>query len=101
MTDLTDSLKRLINPRRGRGLLAPAASRDAIAVSRSIAYNSEPESGSGVTSPLVEQAYTGSTFYSLTSSDGFFVFEFGDETTYIDNDGTGAEIVIKNLDPDA
>jgi len=100
---LREDLKRFINTSRGRGRLDPAPERDAIgiAVSEGLPTANEPASGGGVDSPLVEQAYTGSTWYSLTSSDGFFVFEFGDQTEYTDNDGAGSTIVVKHIDPDA
>lgn len=55
--------------------------------------------GGGIESPIVEQPYTGETFYYLTSSDGLFTWEFGAETTTIDADGAGVTHVWKHLDP--
>ena len=97
---IQEQLKRLIDTSRGKGRLGTAAERDAIGESRSEAVNSGSEPGAGgITSPLVEQEYTGSTFYSWTSSDGLFVLEFGDTSTWIDDDGAGATYVFKNDDP--
>lgn len=98
---LADAIERLTKKKRGRGRLDPAASRDAIGVSVAEAVPTATEPGSGVVSPLVEQAYAGATFYSFTSSDGLFVFEFGDQTDYIDDDGNGDTITVKHLDPSA
>ena len=70
-------------------------------MSEAVPAGAEPGSGGGVTSPLIEQAYAGSTYYSLVSSDGLFVFEFPDQTEYIDDDGAGDSIVFEHLDPSA
>jgi len=105
---MTDNLVKLINsltnPKRGKGRLGPAPSRKALGQSRSevLPSGEAPDDGSsGIISPLAEQDYTGSTFYSLTSSDGLFIFEFGDQTEYIDDDGAGSSIVVKHIDPEA
>lgn len=97
-------LRRLIPLKRGQGRLQEAPTRAGIAVARSEASPSAPSgvsSSGGITSPLVEQTYAGSTYYTLTSSDGLFVIEFADETTYIDDDGAGDSYVVKHIDPDA
>lgn len=92
-------LARLRPPERGNGGLAPAAERAAIpeAVSQAKPTAAQPGGGSGVVSPLVEQAYAGSTFLTMTSSDGLFVFEYGDETDYIDNGGIGNTYTFQHL----
>lgn len=56
----------------------------------------DPVSG-GIASPLVEQAYTGLVYHQLTSSDGFFVFEFPAETEYLD--ANNAQIVVRHRQP--
>jgi len=102
--NLVKLINALTNPKRGKGRLGPAPSRKALGQSRAevLPTGEAPDDGSsGIISPLVEQAYTGSTFYSLTSSDGLFIFEFGDQTEYIDDDGAGTSIVVKHIDPEA
>lgn len=95
-------LEQLTGGARGPGRLQEPATRGAIPQD---VVEGVPEaaatSGGGITSPLVEQAYAGAVFYSLTSSDGLIVFEFGDETEYIDNDGNGNTITVKHRDPAA
>lgn len=94
--------------KRSREPLPPAEAPEAIPEARVTgARQANPATsgsgGGGPVSPLVEQEYTGETFYSLTSSDGLFVLEYGDTTTLIDNDGseTGSTYVIKHRDPSA
>ena len=101
--DLGEAIERLLPRKRGKGLLPDPPERDGIgvAVSEAVPAGAEPGSGGGVTSPLIEQAYAGSTYYSLVSSDGLFVFEFPDQTEYIDDDGAGDSIVFEHLDPSA
>jgi hypothetical protein len=97
---IAEQLKRLTETSRGTGRLDPAPTRDALPVAVSQAFNSGAEPGTGgITSPLVEQEYAGETFYSWTSSDGLFVLEFGDTSTWIDDDGAGATYVFKHDDP--
>lgn len=100
--NLADAIERLVPVKRGKGRLKSAPERDAIgeSVAEAVPAGADPNS-SGITSPLVEQAYTGATYYNLTSSDGLFVFEFGHETDYVDNDGAGDTFTIKHIDPDA
>lgn len=57
------------------------------------------ESEAGIASPLTEQEYTGSDFYTLTSSDGLFVFEFSATTQYLD--AVSRSVVVVHRDPDA
>ncbi len=101
MTTFSNRLRRFVETSRGKGALPPAAARDAIGVAISEGRNSGTAIGSqgGFVSPWVEQEYTGNTFYQLVSSDGFFVFEFGDQTELIDDDGTGSSFVVKHDDP--
>jgi len=49
-------------------------------------------SGGGIVSPLTEIA-RGSTMLQITSSDGFFVFEFPKSVTYEDAVGTEIEFI--------
>ena len=100
--NLAEALNRLSGKKRGKGLLPDPPKRDGIGVARSEAVPAGAEPGSsGIASPLVEQAYTGSTYHSLVSSDGLFVFEFPDQTEYIDDDGAGNTITVKHRDPSA
>lgn len=91
---------RLTTKERGKGRLEPAPSRAAIleSIARATPTSADPL-GAGVTSPLAEQAYAGSTYYEMLSSDGLFTFEYPDETQYIDNDGAGDIILVKHLAP--
>lgn len=103
-TNLAETLQRLQSkPKRGKGRLPPAAPRDGLpeSVAESVPTGASPgdTSGSGIVSPLAEQAYAGATFYSLTSSDGLFVFEYPASTEYVDDDGFGASIIVKHLAP--
>lgn len=103
--NLQEAIERLIARKRGKGLLPDAPPRDGIGVSKSeaVPVGTAPgaTAGVGVISPLIEQAYAGSTYYSLVSSDGLFVFEFPDQTEYIDDDGDGDSFVFEHLDPEA
>lgn len=56
-------------------------------------------SGGGVSSPLTEQAYDGTTWYSHVSSDGLFVHEFPAYTEY--RDPENLPIIVNHLDPSA
>jgi hypothetical protein len=98
MANEAESLKRLIKPQRGKGRLQEAAAREALATAISEALPATG-AGDGVSSPLVEQNYTGSTYYTLTSSDGLFVFEFPDQTEYLD--ANSQSIVFEHQDPSA
>jgi len=100
MANLSDQLKRFINTSRGRGRLDPAPERDAIGIATSEGLptaNETSTGGGGIASPLTEQAYTGATFYNLTSSDGFFVLEYPATTEYLDANSDTVEVV--HLDP--
>jgi len=99
MTTLADAIERINSRKRGKGRLGEAATRTTLPVAVSEAVPTASTEGDGIISPLVEQEYAGATFYSLTSSDGLFVLEYGDTTTLIDNDGTGNTFVIKHDDP--
>jgi hypothetical protein len=99
MANEAESLKRLIKPQRGKGRLQEAAAREALATAISEALPATGAGGNGVSSPLVEQNYTGSTYYSLVSSDGLFVFEFPDQTEYLD--ANSQSIVFEHQDPSA
>jgi len=94
----TESIKRLIKPMRGKGRLQESAAREALSIAVSEALPATG-AGDGVSSPLIEQNYTGSTYYSLTSSDGLFVFEFPDQTEYLD--ANSQSIVFEHQDPSA
>jgi hypothetical protein len=98
MANETENLRRLIQPQRGKGRLQEAAARESLAVAVSEALPATG-AGDGVSSPLVEQNYTGSTYYSLVSSDGLFVFEFPDQTEYLD--ANSQSIVFEHQDPSA
>ena len=99
---LTKIIDRANRKKRGKGRAGVAANRNKINKSVGVARPSGASVGGGLTSPLVEQYYDGAEgYFQLTSSDGLFVFEYGQITEYIDNDGNGNLITIKNLDPDA
>lgn len=55
--------------------------------------------GGGWISPIVQQKYTGATYYTEVSSDGLWTWEFGHEVTLIDDDGAGDTYVLKLDDP--
>ena len=97
---LKEAVERLNTKKRGKGKLTPAATRDKIKESRAVAFPTAAN-GKGLVSPWVEQYYDGAEgYYSMTSSDGLFVFEYPTQTTYIDADGTGVSFIVKHLDPD-
>ena len=99
--DLANAIDRLVPPGDGKGRLPPAPARDAIgeSVSEALPIATSPTGdGSGPVSPWVEQAYTGSTYYSIVSSDGLFIWEYPDQTIYIDDDGNGDAFTVKHLD---
>ena len=100
MTTADDTIQRLTRQSRGTGRLDTPAVREALpeAISEAVPPGTDPSSG-GVASPLTEQAYTGSTYYNLTSSCGFVVFEFGDQTSYLD--ANSDEVLVVHLDPNA
>jgi hypothetical protein len=99
MTTADDTIQRLTRQPRGTGRLDTPAVREALpeAISEAVPPGTDTSPG-GLVSPLVEQAYAGSTYYSLVSSDGLFVYEYGDQTEYVDDDGTGVSMVVKHLD---
>ena len=103
--DIQESIRRLAGiSNRGKGRLKTAPTRGAIdsAASQALPSGADPSSSaSGIVSPLQEQAYTGSTYYSLVSSDGLFTVEFPDQTSYIDDNGAGDTYVFEHIDPAA
>lgn len=88
-------LERLVSPNRGKGRLQEAPTRDAIppAVSEAVPEGDPLNAAGGIASPLTEQAYTGSTYLTLTSSDGLTVFEYPDETDYLDGNGDTVTVI--------
>lgn len=103
MNEVGTLIESLLPKKRGKGRLSDPPERDAIdiSVSEAVPSGASPGTADGVTSPLVEQTYAGSTYYSLTSSDGLFVYEFPDQTAYIDNNGAGDTITFIHIDPAA
>jgi hypothetical protein len=86
--------------KRYKELLQPAPAADAIPAARGTGLRTVSEEGdAGIASPLTEQAYTGDTWYQITSSDGLFVFEYSATTLYYD--ASGRQVVVVHLDPDA
>lgn len=99
MTTADDTVQRLTRQPRGTGRLDAPAAREALAEALSEAVPAGAgDTGAGLVSPIVEQAYTGTTYYSLVSSDGLFVYEYADETEYVDDDDAGVSFVVKHLD---
>jgi len=84
VTTLKENLERLLSTGRGKGRLKPAPERDKInaATSEGVNASSVSAGGTGVTSPLTETINSGT--YNLTSSDGLFVIEIPQQTTYED-----------------
>ncbi|MCB1723196.1 MAG: hypothetical protein KDJ39_05830 [Gammaproteobacteria bacterium] len=98
--DIGDQLRRLSGQSRGGNRAGEAPTRDAIPESVSEAVPEAVSStGGGTAWPIEEQAYAGATFYMMVSSDGLTAFEYGDVTTYLDNNGDQAPVI--NLDPSA
>lgn len=98
---LAEAIERINAKKRGQGRLGPAATRDKIDVSIAEAVPGTAPSEGDVGSPWVEQYYDGAQgYYELVSSDGLFTFEFGTETDYLNNDGTGDIIKIKHRNPE-
>lgn len=105
--DLARVIRKLTGTQRRRisgRLLDASPQRDAIGKERASAPReatgtAEVSGSEGIASPLTEQAYEGATYYSLVSSDGLFIYEFPDETTYLDADLR--EVVVRHLDPEA
>ena len=98
---LAEAIERINAKKRGKGRLGPAAKRDKIAVSTAEAVPGTAATGGSIGSPWVEQYYDGSQgYYELVSSDGLFTFEFGAQTDYINDDGTGETITIKHRNPE-
>lgn len=98
MANDAEQIQRLTRQKRGRGRLGEAADREALEAAESEAVPGGTDPSEGWASPLVEQAYTGSTYYSLVSSDGLFIFEYADLTDYLDDDGGGVTRTFKHLD---
>lgn len=102
-TDITESIERIAGTqKRGKGRLKPAPTREKIGPAKSIAY---PDAASGtanptgISGPLDEQPYSGSTYYYETSSDGLFVIEFPEYTDYLDADLI--TLRFNHIDPNA
>lgn len=88
-------------PKKNREPLEIVPPPESILAVRNIAERDDPgeeDDGGGIASPLTEQEYTGSTYYNLTSSNGLFVFEFPDETDYLD--AVNREVKVIHRDPD-
>lgn len=98
-TPFAEAVERINAKKRGKGRLDAAATRDKIGVSiaEAVPTGATPGTGSGPISPLVEQPYAGSTFLNWVSSDGLFVFEYGDQTEYLDNGGVGASYIYEHI----
>lgn len=94
-----EDLTRILPKKRGTGRLDEPVAREPIAADWVVALPQAAGTGSGIASPLTEQEYAGETWYQLISSDGLFVFEFPDQTTYLDAAET--EVVVVHRDPDA
>ena len=94
---LNEAIDRINNKKRGKGRLDSAPEREALPKSVAVALPASQALSGGIASPLVEQPYTGSTFYQLTSSDGLFVFEFSDQTEYLD--ANNASVIVEHLQP--
>lgn len=90
--DLTELLRALTDPPRGKGRLGEPPARSSLGVASSEGVTAE-SLNAGVAWPLTEQPYAGSTFYSLTDSSGFFVFEYPDETEYLDGNGDTGTVI--------
>ncbi len=94
MPSIQEQLERLAGKKRGKGRLPPAAPRAALPADTVTVYpTAESPNGGGIASPLTEQAYTGETWKTLTSSDGLFVFEYGDQTEYVDGNNDTVTVV--------
>lgn len=91
--ELAELLRTLTDPPRGKGRLGEPAARSALGIASSEGIPSESLAGGGVAWPLTEQAYTGSTYYTLTDSTGFWVFEYPDETDYLDGNGDTGTVI--------
>ena len=83
--------------KRQREPLSALPSADPVPGSTTTATPTPEGDGGGIDSPLTEQPYAGSTYYQLISSDGLFVFEFADETEYLD--AAGRSVVVEHLEP--
>ena len=81
--------------KKQREPLGPAAAGQVLPASKATALPGA-SAASGVKSPLTEQEYDGDTWYQFVSSDGLFVFEYPDQTEYIDGDGNS--LVVVHLD---
>lgn len=99
--EITEALERLLPRKRGKGRLPPAPTRAGLgpSIAEAVPSGGDRGSGTGWISPIVEQEYTGSTYYYMVDSSGLFTFEFGHELTLIDDDGAGDTYVIKLDDP--
>lgn len=101
-SDLADLVRRLSPQPRGKGRLPEAPAVAGLPASKVEAVPSGGRgavTGAGIVSPLLEQPYTGSTYYQLVSADGLFVFEYPAETTYRDDNGTGASFTFSHSIP--
>jgi len=101
MDTIQDRLKRLTNPKRGKGRLPPAPSRSSLPRDLTLSYPvGDSNATGGIAWPLTETNTTPpSEYFHMTSSDGFVVFEFGRETYYTDGNGDSGAVI--NLDPSA
>lgn len=91
-------LERLIPRKRGKGRLAPPPKREQIPARRVVTLRAGAEA-SGFSTPLTEQPYTGTNQFSLTSSDGLMVFEYGEFTDYLD--AGSRQLRVEHINQDA
>lgn len=98
---LGQAIERLVPKKRGKGRLPPAPEREALGPStaEAVPIGDDLQTGTGWISPIVQQKYTGATYYTEVSSDGLWTWEFGHEVTLIDDDGNGDTYVLKLDDP--
>jgi hypothetical protein len=96
---IQQQIKRLADPPRGKGRAGEIPDRDAIPAAKSEAVPDTEaiSNGTGIASPLTEQAYSGSAYYQLVSSDGLFVLEFPVQTRYLDADSK--ELIVDHTAP--
>lgn len=80
------------NRRRRVGrLLDPPGSPEPIGAERTTVprdQNETAQTGGGLVSPITEQLYTGADYFLKTSTCGFFVIEYPEETDWKDAVGT-------------
>lgn len=95
--DITEHLSRLVPKQRGKGRLVPPPTREGLPASVAEVLPNDTTPGGSIASPLTEQAPSDTSTYSMTSSDGLFVYEFYQQTDYLDANGDG--LVVEHRDP--